>query len=95
MIQIQVSGRSRTWPWVSINSNEETSWNFDVKVRAAEILSAAAARRLMGFRFPGPVSVVVQNGRVLKSGYEPSDFRHRGEAYPLDCGRKQYRKMKR
>jgi hypothetical protein len=57
--------------------------------------SAAAARRLMWLRFPGRVSVVVQNGRVLKSGYEQSHFRHGGEAYRLDCGRRQYRKMKR
>jgi hypothetical protein len=68
--------------------------DFGVKVRAAEILSAAAERLLIWLGFTGRVSVVVQNGRALKYGYEQSDFPHRGEATRLDCGRKQYRKMK-
>jgi hypothetical protein len=49
----------------------------------------------MSLHCTGRVGVVVQNVRVLKSGYEESDFRHRGEASPLDCRRRQYRKMKR
>jgi hypothetical protein len=40
-------------------------WNFGLKIRAAEILSAAAELLLMWLHFTGRVSVVVQNGRVL------------------------------
>jgi hypothetical protein len=47
------------------------------KVRSAEILSAAMERLLWTLRFTGQVSVVVQNGRVLKSGYEEGYFTRR------------------
>jgi hypothetical protein len=49
---------------------------FRRKVRAAEVLSAAIERLLVQLRFNGKVSVVVQNGRVLKSGYEEGYFRN-------------------
>jgi hypothetical protein len=49
---------------------------FRRKIRAAEILSAAMERLLTEIHFSGRVSVVVQNGRVLKSGYEEGYFRH-------------------
>ncbi len=48
---------------------------FRRKVRAAEVLSAAIERLLVQLHFNGKVSVVVQNGRVLKSGYEEGYFR--------------------
>lgn len=71
----------------SDNSNEEKNFmEFRRKVRAAEILSAAVERLLISLHFTGRVSVVVQNGRVLKSGYEESYFRHRGEASGMDYG---------
>ena len=47
------------------------------KVRAAEILSASTVRLLARVRFTGRLSVVVQNGRVLKCGYEEGYFRPR------------------
>ena len=50
---------------------------FRRKVRSAEVLSAAMERLLWALRFNGRVSVVVQNGRVLKSGYEEGYFTHR------------------
>ena len=57
-------------------SREEKDFGeFRRKVRAAEVLSAAMERLLLSVRFTGRVSVVVQNGRVLKSGYEESYFR--------------------
>jgi len=46
------------------------------KVKAAELLSAATVKLLLGLRFSGKLSVVVQNGRILKSGYEEGYFRH-------------------
>jgi len=49
------------------------------KVRAAEILSAAVEQLLRKVQFSGKLSVVVQNGRVLKSGYEEGYFRSNGQ----------------
>ena len=53
---------------------------FRRKVRSAEVLSAAMERLLWALRFTGRVSIVIQNGRVLKSGYEEGYFQHRLEA---------------
>ena len=50
---------------------------FRRKVRAAEVLSAAMERLLNQIQFNGSVSVIIQNGQVLKSGYEEGYFRHR------------------
>lgn len=47
---------------------------FRRKVRSAEVLSAAMEHLLRTLHFTGRVSVVVQNGRVLKSGYEEGYF---------------------
>jgi hypothetical protein len=60
------------------NSNEEKDFcEFRRKVKSAEVLSASMERLLLSLRFTGRVSVVMQNGRVLKSGYEESYFRQR------------------
>jgi hypothetical protein len=62
------------------SSKEEQEFvEFRRKVRSAEILSAAMERLLWALRFTGRVSIVMQNGRVLKSGYEEGYFTHRGE----------------
>lgn len=63
------------------NGCEETNFaEFRRKVRSAEVLSAAMERLLRALRFTGRVSVVVQNGHVLKSGYEEGYFRqHQNE----------------
>ncbi len=67
------------------NLNEEKNFvEFRRKVRSAEVLSAAMERLLLALRFTGRVSVVVQNGRVLKSGYEEGYFRQRGESSLFD-----------
>jgi len=47
------------------------------KVQQSEVLSAATERLLHKLRFNGRLSVVVQNGRVLKSGYEEGYFRRK------------------
>ncbi|MFZ0774588.1 MAG: hypothetical protein WCA49_09155 [Candidatus Sulfotelmatobacter sp.] len=58
------------------NCNEGKDFvEFRRKVRAAEVLSAAMEHLLKSLNFSGKVSVVVQNGRVLKSGYEEGFFR--------------------
>ena len=63
-------------PSNSQSEGEETSFvEFRRKVRAAEMLSSAMERLSQQLRFTGRLSVVVQNGRVLKSGYEEGYFR--------------------
>lgn len=60
------------------SSDEETTFvEFRRKVRAAEMLSAAMERLLEAIGFTGRLTVVVQNGRVLKSGYEEGYFNQR------------------
>jgi len=57
--------------------DERNFVEFRRKVRSAEVLSAAMERLLRSLQFTGRVSVVVQNGRVLKSGYEEGYFSQR------------------
>jgi hypothetical protein len=60
------------------NFNEGKNFvEFRRKVQEAEVLSAAMEHLLKSLNFSGRVSVVVQNGRVLKSGYEEGFFRQR------------------
>jgi hypothetical protein len=47
------------------------------KVQESELLSASVEKLLWQVRFSGRLSVVVQNGRVLRSGYEEGLFRRR------------------
>ena len=47
------------------------------KVREGKILSLATEKLLDTSGFTGRVTVVVQNGQVLKSGYEEGYFRQR------------------
>ena len=56
---------------------------FRQKIRSAQILSAAMEKLMARLHFTGRVSIVVQNGRVLKSGYEEGYFRQRGEAQTI------------
>ena len=63
------------------NPNEEKNFGeFRRKVKSAEVLSASMEHLLLSLRFTGRVSVVMQNGRVLKSGYEEGFFRQRDVA---------------
>jgi hypothetical protein len=61
-------------------SEEVNFGEFRRKVRSAEVLSAAMERLLWSLHFTGRVSVVVQNCRVLKSGYEEGYFRTQQQA---------------
>jgi len=66
------------------NTNAEKNFGeFRRKVQSAEVLSASMEHLLWSLRFTGRVSVVMQNGRVLKSGYEESYFRQ-GDGAGLD-----------
>jgi hypothetical protein len=57
------------------NEEERSFGEFRRKVRSAEVLSAAIQRLLQAIHFNGRLSVLVQNGQVLKSGYEEGCFR--------------------
>jgi hypothetical protein len=72
---------------MSLNDSEERGFvEFRRKVRAAEVLSAAMEKLLRLVNFSGKVSVVIQNGRVLKSGYEEGFFRQRDSGSNLEGG---------
>jgi hypothetical protein len=59
-----------------LGEKEEAGFTeFRRKIRAAAVLSAAMEHLLSQIQFNGKVSVVVQNGRVLKSGYEEGYYR--------------------
>jgi hypothetical protein len=61
----------------ALSELEESGFlEFRRKMREAEVLSAAMERLLARLRFSGKLSVMVQNGRVLKSGYEEGYFRN-------------------
>jgi hypothetical protein len=47
------------------------------KIREAKVLCPTVESLLEGVRFTGRLSVVVQNGRILKSGYEEGYFTRR------------------
>jgi len=76
----------------SDNFCEEKNFRkFRRKVKSAEVLSASMERLLMSLGFTGRVMVVMQNGRVLKSGYEEGYF-HQGRGGTLDDeGRRDFR----
>ena len=63
-------------PEVSRGMEETGFVEFRRKIRAADVLSAAMQRLLSDIHFNGKVSVIIQNGQVLKSGYEEGYFRH-------------------
>ena len=67
-------------PDCDLPGEEQAFVEFRRKVRSAEILSAAIERLLRTLHFTGRLSVVVQNGQVLKSGYEEGYFRRRNQA---------------
>jgi len=64
--QIIVDGRAGT-----TEANEEARFaEFRKKMKRAEVLSGSMVRLVKDLRFSGRVSVVIKNGRVMKSGYE-------------------------
>ncbi len=62
---------------LDVPGEERSFLEFRRKVREAELLSAAMERLLLALRFSGRLSIVVHNGRVLKSGYEEGYFTRR------------------
>jgi hypothetical protein len=66
-----------------VPGEEQVFVEFRRKVRSAEILSAAMERLLQALHFTGRLSIVVHNGRVLKSGYEEGYFTRRQDVRSL------------
>ena len=64
-------------PHVNGESEDAGFVEFRRKIRDAEVLSASMERLMTQIHFNGKVSVIVHNGRVLKSGYEEGYFRNR------------------
>jgi hypothetical protein len=60
-------------------SSERLFCEFRRKVRDSELLSAAIEKLLRSLKYTGRVSIIVQNGEVLKSGYEEGYFRRRAD----------------
>ena len=58
------------------SDEQKTFGEFRRKVKSAEVLSASMEHLLMTLHFTGKLCVMMQNGRVLKSGYEESYFHH-------------------
>jgi hypothetical protein len=54
------------------------------KVREAKVLCPAVESLLQSVHFTGRLSVVVQNGRILKSGYEEGYFTRRQDDRMID-----------
>jgi len=55
-------------------SSDTTFVEFRRKVRTSQLLASAVSQLLRDIHFTGRISVVVQNGTVLKSGYEEGYF---------------------
>jgi hypothetical protein len=53
------------------------------KVREAKVLCPSVESLLQSVRFTGRLSVVVQNGHILKSGYEEGYFTRRQDERPI------------
>ncbi len=53
---------------------------FRRKMKYAEVLSSSMEKLLRQIGFTGKVSIQVQNGQVLKSGYEEGYFRQPPQA---------------
>ena len=82
---IQVVFRFFLWPEENQmkddgpNLEDKNFAEFRRKIRHAEVLSAATEKLLRSLHFSGRLSVVVQNGSILKSGYEEGYFTRRQE----------------
>jgi sulfur carrier protein ThiS len=60
-------------------SNETTFVEFRRKVQNSELLALGVSQLLRELHFTGRLSVVIQNGTILKSGYEEGYFTRKDE----------------
>jgi hypothetical protein len=52
---------------------------FRRKVQGSELLSAATEKIAQALGFTGKITIVLQNGQILKSGYEEGYFRRKDD----------------
>jgi len=60
-------------------SNETAFGEFRRKVQDSELLALEVSQLLKDIHFTGRLSVVIQNGTILKSGYEEGYFTRKDE----------------
>jgi hypothetical protein len=64
----------------SIEASTESAFvEFRRKVRNSELIAPGVAQLLRKTQFTGRLSVVIQNGTILKSGYEEGYFTRKDE----------------
>lgn len=77
------SGHVREWDAVSPRESrlrgEQAFAEFRRKVQDSELLSRSVEKLLLEARFNGRLTVLVQNGRILKSGYEEGYFHRKDD----------------
>jgi hypothetical protein len=76
---LQFSPAANQTSQVEVAPAERTFYEFRRKVRASELLSAAVEKLLRSLQYTGKVSIVIQNGRVLKSSYQEGYFRRKDD----------------
>lgn len=72
------SDRGRS-PATAGDAGEKTFLELRRKVQLSELLSASTVKLLGELKFNGHLTVVIQHGRVIKSGYEEGYFRRNNE----------------
>ena len=60
-------------------SDESTFLELRRKVQSSELLSSATEKLLRKMKFNGHLTVMIQHGTVVKSGYEEGYFRRRND----------------
>ena len=66
-------------PATASDADEKTFLELRRKVQLSELLSASTVKLLGELKFNGHLTVVIQHGRVIKSGYEEGYFRRNNE----------------
>ncbi len=74
-----MSGNNHQNPGQQPEDDGHTFLEFRRKVQGSDILSASTVRLLSSLGFTGRLTVVIQNGHVLKSGYEEGYFRRKDD----------------
>lgn len=78
-VQIGKGDRGLKMPNLTAETEDSVFAELRARIRSAEVLSSMIEKLLVKLHFTGRISVVVQNGRVLKSGYEEGYFTRRQE----------------
>jgi hypothetical protein len=74
-----MSGYINQNPGQQAEDKGEIFLEFRRKVQGSALLSASTERLLSSLGFTGRLTVVIQNGQVLKSGYEEGYFRRKDD----------------